>query len=140
MYTGVLDLHNLIRWAVVLLGVIAIVVALGGKRWTPQQNSLGRWFSLAFDVQVLLGIILIFLSPIAQSAFSDFGAAMRDSTLRFFALEHPLLMVIAAVLVHVGVSRGRKTDSPRTAAVFYILAAAVVAYAIPWDRPLIPGM
>lgn len=140
MYTGVLDLHNLIRWAVVLLGVIAIVVALGGKRWTPQQNSLGRWFSIVFDVQVLLGIILIFLSPIARSAFSDFGAAMRDSTLRFFALEHPLLMVIAAVLVHVGVSRGRKTDSPRTAAVFYILAAAVVAYAIPWDRPLIPGM
>src|SRR5690606_16578465 len=140
MYNGVLDLHNLIRWAVVLLGVIAIVVAIGGKRWTPQQNSLGRWFSTAFDVQVLLGIVLLFLSPVAQAAFRDFGAAMRDSTLRFYALEHPLLMVVAAVLVHVGVSRGRKTDSTRTAAIFYVLAAAVVAYALPWDRPHIPGM
>ena len=140
MQQGFVDLHNLIRWAVVLIGVIAIVVALGGKRWTPLQNSLGRWFSITFDVQVLIGIVLLFVSPLTRTAYSDFGAAMSDSTLRFFALEHPLLMVIAAVLVHVGVSRGRKSDSPRTAAIFYVLAAAVVAYAIPWDRPLIPGM
>jgi hypothetical protein len=140
MYNGLLDLHNLIRWAVVLLGVIAIVVALGGARWTPQQNSLGRWFSLAFDVQVLIGIVLLFVSPLATSAFADLGAAMGDPALRRMVIEHPVLMVIAAVLVHVGVSRGRKADSPRTAAIFYLLAAAVVAYAIPWDRPLIPGM
>ena len=140
MYTGLLDLHNLVRWAVVLLGLVAIVMALSGTRWTPQQNSLGRWFSLAFDVQVLLGIILLFVSPLAQSAFADFGAAMSDSTLRRIVLEHPLLMIIAAVLVHVGVSRGRKTDSSRTAAIFYVLAAIIVAYAIPWDRSLIPGM
>lgn len=140
MYTGLLDLHNLIRWAVVLLGVIAIVVALGGRRWTPQQNSLGRWFSLAFDVQVLIGIILLFVSPLAKSAFADFGAAMSDSALRRIVIEHPVLMIVAAVLVHIGVSRGRKTDSPRTAAIFYLLAALVVAYAIPWNRPLIPGL
>jgi len=140
MYNGLLDLHNLIRWAVVLLGIIAIVVAVGGKRWTPQQNSLGRWFSLTVDVQVLIGIVLLFVSPLAESAFADFGAAMGDSALRRVVVEHPLLMIVAAVLVHVGVSRGRKTDSPRTAAIFYVLAAVVVAYAIPWNRPLIPGM
>ena len=140
MYNGLLDLHNLIRWAVVLLGLIAIVMGLSGTRWTPQQNSLGRWFSLAFDVQVLLGIILLFVSPLARSAFADMGAAMSDSALRNMVIEHPLLMIIAAVLVHVGVSRGRKTDSSRTAAIFYVLAAIIVAYAIPWDRSLIPGM
>lgn len=140
MYTGLLDLHNLVRWAVVLLGLIAIVMAVGGTRWTPQQNSLGRWFSLSFDVQVLLGIILLFVSPLVRTAFADFGAAMGDSALRRIVIEHPLLMIIAAVLVHVGVSRGRKTDSSRTAAIFYVLAAIVVAYAIPWDRSLIPGM
>lgn len=140
MYNGLLDLHNLIRWAVVLLGLIAIVVALGGKRWTPQQNSLGRWFSTVFDVQVLIGIILLFVSPLVGNAFTDFGATMSDSALRRMVIEHPVLMIVAAVLVHVGVSRGRKTDSSRTAAIFYLVAAVVVAYAIPWDRSLIPGM
>lgn len=140
MYNGLLDLHNLIRWAVVLLALVAVVVALGGKRWTPQQNSLGRWFSTVFDVQVLIGIVLLFVSPLAKAAFSDFGATMGNSVLRKMVIEHPVLMIVAAILVHVGVSRGRKTDSPRTAAIFYVLALVVVAYAIPWDRSLIPGM
>lgn len=140
MYNGFLDLHSLIRWAVVLLALVAVVVGLGGARWTPQQNSLGRWFSTVFDVQVLIGIVLLFISPLAKAAFSDFGAAMSNAPLRKMIIEHPVLMILAAVLVHVGVSRGRKTDSPRTAAIFYILALAVVAYAIPWDRSLIPGM
>lgn len=140
MYTGTLDLHNLIRWAVVLLGLVAIVVGFAGSRWTPLQSSLGRWFSVVVDVQVLIGIVLLFLSPIVRSAWSNMGTAMKNGDLRFFALEHPLLMIVAAVLVRVGVSRGRKTDSSRTAALFYLLAGAAVAYAIPWQRSLLPGM
>ncbi|HZJ10529.1 MAG TPA: hypothetical protein VFD39_12595 [Trueperaceae bacterium] len=140
MYTGILDLHNVLRWAVVVLGVIAIIAALAGSRWTPQQASLGRWFSIALDVQVLIGLVLYFVSPLVQNALQDFGAAMGDSTLRFFALEHGLIMLVAAALVHIGVSRGRKTDNPRQALIFYLLGAAAIAYAIPWDRRLIPGM
>ncbi len=140
MYTGLLDLHNVIRWVVVVLGVVAIVSALVAQRWTPAQRSLARWFTIAFDVQVLVGLVLWFLSPLVQSSLSDMGAAMGDPTRRFFLLEHPLLMVVAAVLVHVGVARARKTDNPRQALLFYVLAAAAVAYAIPWDRRLFPGM
>src|SRR5680860_345299 len=140
MYTGILDLHNVLRWAVVVLGVIAIIAALAGSRWTPQQASLGRWFSIALDVQVLIGLVLYFVSPLVQNALQDFGAAMGDSTLRFFALEHGLIMLVAAALVHIGVSRGRKTDNPRQALIFYLLGAAAIAYAIPWDRRLIPGL
>lgn len=140
MYTGILDLHNIVRWAVVVLGVIAIIAAISGSRWTPQQASLGRWLTIALDVQVLVGIVLYIVSPLVRGAFQDFGAAMGDSTLRFFALEHGLIMLVAAALVHIGVSRGRKSDNPRQALIFYLLGAAAIAYAIPWDRPLVPGM
>lgn len=140
MYNGILDLHNLVRWAVVLLGLIAILAALTGSRWSPQQASLGRWFTIALDVQVLIGLVLYFVSPLVQGALQDFGAAMGEPALRFFALEHGIIMLVAAALVHIGVSRGRKTDNPRQALVFYLLGAAAIAYAIPWDRSLIPGM
>jgi len=140
MYTGILDLHSLVRWAVVVLGAIAIIAALTANRWTPQQASLGRWFSIALDVQVLIGIVLYIVSPLVRGAWQNFGDAMGDGTLRFFALEHGLIMLIAAVLVHVGVSRGRKTDNPKQALIFYLLGALAIGYAIPWDRPLIPGM
>ncbi len=140
MYTGILDLHNLVRWAVVVLGLIAIVAALTGTRWTPLQASLGRWFTIALDVQVLIGIVLYIVSPLVRGALQNFGDAMGVPELRFFALEHGLIMVVAAALVHIGVSRGRKTDNPRQALIFYLLGAAAIAYAIPWNRSLIPGM
>lgn len=140
MYTGLLDLHSVIRWVVALLGVVAIVSAVVAERWTPAQNSLARWFSIAVDVQVLLGLVLWFVSPLVRNALGDMGAVMRDPALRKIVIEHPVLMIVGAVLVHVGVSRGRKTDNPRQALVFYVLAAAAVAYAIPWDRRLLPGL
>lgn len=140
MYTGLLDLHNVVRWVVVVLGVVSIAGALVAQRWTPAQNSLARWFTIAVDVQVLLGLILWFVSPLVQNALRNMGAVMGESSLRKIVIEHPILMVVAAVLVHVGASRGRKTDNPRQALLFYLLAALVVAYAIPWDRRLLPGL
>ena len=78
MYTGLLDLHNVVRWVVVVLGVVALVSALVAQRWTPAQNSLARWFTIAFDVQVLVGLVLWFVSPLVQSAMRNMGTAMRD--------------------------------------------------------------
>lgn len=139
LYSGLLDLHNVVRWLVVVLAVVAIVTALVAQRWTPAVNSLARWFSIVFGVQVLIGLILWFVSPTVQSALRDFGAAMGVRDQRFFLVEHPLLMILAVVLVGIGAGRGRKTDNPRVALVFWLLAAAAMAYAIPWWRPLFPG-
>lgn len=145
MYQGLLDLHNVVRWAVLVLGLIALVRAwsgaLAGGRFTPDQARIGRWFSLAFDVQVLLGLVLYFaLSPITTGALRDFGAAMQDSAVRFYAVEHALMMVVAAVLVHVGLARAKKTDKAMPAAIFYTLAVVLVIVAIPWGARLFPGL
>lgn len=145
MYQGILDLHNVVRWAVLLLGVVALIRAwsgaLAGGRFAQGQAQIGRWFSIAFDVQVLLGLILYFaLSPITRAAMQDFGSAMRDSSVRFYAIEHALMMIVAAVLVHVGLSRAKKTDRAMPAAIFYTIAAVLVVIAIPWGARLFPGL
>jgi|SRR5690606_3651731 len=140
MYVGLLDLHSVVRWVVVILGVVAIVSALVAQRWTPAQNSLARWFTIALDVQVLIGLVLWFVSGLVQGALQNMSAVMSNAALRKIVIEHPIMMVLAAVLVHVGVTRGRKTDNPKQAVVFYLLAAAAIAYAIPWDRRLFPGL
>ncbi len=36
-----------------------------------------------------------------MSAMQNFGAAMRDSDLRFFAVEHIAMMIVAVVLAHI---------------------------------------
>jgi hypothetical protein len=146
MYPVVLTLHNLVRWVVVILAVAATVRALmgwfGKKEWTALDNQLGVWFSSSADVQLLLGLLLyFFLSPITGAALRNFGAAMSNPELRFFAVEHVAMMLIAVVLAHVGRTLSKKaaeaTAKHRLAAIFFGLAILAIASAIPWTRPLI---
>ena len=150
LYTAVLVVHSYLRWLVILAGLIAVGRALAGtfgrKRWTPADDRAGFWFVTALDLQVLLGLLIyVFLSPFTHQAFADFGAAMKNSALRFWAVEHILGMVIGLVLVHLGRVRTRKTDSLRrhkVAAIFFGLALAIILASIPWPgspagRPLL---
>ncbi|HRN17720.1 MAG: hypothetical protein WC972_01150 [Trueperaceae bacterium] len=141
MYDFVLTLHNYLRWIVLIVGLAAIIMAWAGvaskARWTPPQRNLGRLFTGVFDLQVLVGIVLYaFLSPITRAAFSDMGAAMKDSAIRFYVAEHLVGMVIAAIVVHIGAARGKSKDSPLQAAIFYTIGLLIVLAAIPWGRPL----
>ena len=151
MYSAVLLLHSWFRWLVVIAGLLALVRALigmsGGKPWTPGDAKGTLLFSIALDIQFLLGLILYAaLSPITRTAFSDMGNAMRNPVLRFWAVEHLVGMIVAIGLVHMG-NRiiKRKSDAGsdrhRLAALFIGLAMVVIFFSMPWPwganaRPL----
>ncbi len=148
MYTFMLFSHNIFRWLLLVAGVVAVVMAfvgwLGKKDWPKRDNSVGLVYIILMDVNVLLGFILyLFLSPLTQAAFADFGAAMGNSTLRFFAVEHIFGMLLALVFAHVGRSFSKKAGEPlkkhRTAAIWFTLSLVAVLAMIPWDRPLLQG-
>lgn len=149
-YTFTLAAHNLMRWIVVLLAIYALVriyMGVFGKReFTETDRKALTFFSIGMDIQLLLGLLLyFFLSPITTAAFSNFGAAMRDSNTRFFAVEHIMIMIIAVVLAHVAVVTSRRaTTSParfKRAAIWLTLSVLAVAVAIPWAmRPLVPQL
>jgi hypothetical protein len=150
IYATVLTIHSWLRWLVILFGLMAFVRAATGaaasRPWTPADDRAGAWFGRVLDLQFLLGLILyIFLSPLTHTAFADLGAAMKNSGLRFWVVEHMFGMLIAVALVHVGRAQARKTDSlrrHRVAAGFFALALAVMLASIPWPglpygRPLL---
>jgi len=143
MYTGFLHLHNTLRWLLLLTILVTLVKYLSGwfadKPWTKTDNLLGIIFTSLMDSQLLTGLVLyFFLSPVTKLAFSDFGAAMKDSGLRFYAVEHILMMVVAVALVHIGRAKSKKIKVDRkkfkTAAVFFSIALVVILVAIPWSR------
>jgi NhaP-type Na+/H+ or K+/H+ antiporter len=99
-------------------------------------------FLLFFDLQFLVGLLLYAVfSPLTRAAFTDFGAAMRDSVLRFFAVEHIFGMVVALALAHIGRGRLRRltddTARHRTMAIFFTLALVIMLVTIPW--PFMPA-
>lgn len=143
MYTGFLHLHNTLRWLILLSLVITLVKYvsgwLGNKRWEKTDNVLGIVFTSLMDLQLLTGLVLyFFLSPITKLAMSDFGAAMKDSGIRFYAVEHFAMMLIAVVLVHIGRAKSKKAKTDlakfKTAIIFFLIAFVVILAAIPWSR------
>lgn len=133
MYGVVLIIHSWLRWAVIAAGIAA--VARGGAR----DSGTGRWFTILLDVQMLIGLLLYFvLSPFTKAALGDFGGAMGNSQLRFFAVEHVFGMVIGIALAHIGTAKIKKAPEHRRgrlAMIFYGLALIAILASIPW-----PGM
>ena len=146
MYELVLVAHSWLRWLVLLADLAAVARAIGGvstrRPWTPVDDRAGLWMTAALDLQMLLGLVLyIFLSPVTKSAFVDMAAAMREAPIRFFAVEHPVGMIVAIALAHIGRVRLRKAaDSEsrhKTALVFFGLSLVVLLLSMPW--PIGPG-
>lgn len=143
MYTGFLHLHDTLRWLLLLSLVVTLVKYisgwLGNQPWKKLDNILAIVFTSLMDLQLLAGLILyFFLSPVTKMAFNDFGAAMKNPDLRFYAVEHFLMMLIAVVLVHIGRAKSKKakTDTAKfkTATIFFLIALVIMLVAIPWNR------
>lgn len=146
MYTGLLHTHNLFRWLVLLILIIAIVFSLSGwigkRKWNKKDNLTTLLTVIFMDIQFLVGMILYaFVSPITKAAFANFGAAMKNADLRFYAVEHILLMVVALAFVHIGRSKTKKTHPSwkkhRVAAIWFGLGLVLILAGIPWNRALI---
>jgi hypothetical protein len=152
MYEKTLAVHNVLRW-VALLTVLWVVVralrgVMGRSQYTLADKSTALFATIAVDLQLLAGLTLYFVSPNVKSAMQDFGAAMKNKELRYFALEHALLMLIAIACVHVGKVMTKKATSDaarhRRALVWFGIALVLMALRTPWPfasvaRPWFPG-
>jgi hypothetical protein len=148
MYPYVLGAHNLVRWIVLLTGIVAVALAwrgwLGRRQWTNTEARATRAFVGALDLQFLFGLLLYAVfSPLTRQGFSDMGAAMSDAPVRYFLLEHPVIMIAAIAAAHIGAVQVRKasTDAERfqRASILLGLSFAAIVGFIPWARPLVPS-
>jgi hypothetical protein len=137
----VLTIHSLVRWVVVIAGIIAVIMAyagwFGNRRWTSSTVRLNMLFTTFLDLNVLLGFFLYFiLSPLTRGALQNMGDAMKDSNVRFFTVEHLLIMLVAVVVAHIGSSRAKKAADDKgkfkQAAIFFTIAMILIFLGIPW--------
>ena len=135
----VLLLHNLIRWAVLLFGLITLFRAISGvltKRiFTSADDKSNFWFMLSCDIQLLLGLVLYFSGGFFERV-KNFHVTMKDGYWRFFSFEHGIMMLLAWILVHVGrvlVKKAMTSQSKHNKAlIFFGLAILIILLAIPW--------
>lgn len=141
LYPVVLFLHSWLRWGVVVLGVVALGASLTGwlrgRSWTRTDRRLQLLCVSAFDLQLLLGMTLYFaLSPFTPGSMDALRTNLSVPSLRFFSLEHPVMMLLALVAVHVASALSRRAEDAtrrhRIWAAGLLVALLLVALAIPW--------
>ncbi len=155
MYTGLVHLHNILRWVVLILLVVAIIRHLmgmsGKKAFTEGDKKTGLFLMIAAHTQLLLGLYQWFAGPWGYKVIRNMGMGeiMKNPAYRFWTVEHNTGMLIAIILITIGRGVYRKSipDTAKHKRSFwlYLIALILILASIPWPgregfgRPLFPG-
>lgn len=140
MYTGLLHAHSGLRYIVIALLIIVIAQAFvgwfGQKPFTESNRKLSLFALISVHIQLVLGLILYFISPTVELALADMGAAMKDPVLRFWAVEHITAMIIGIILITIGYSTAKRAVNDKAKftriALFYLIGFILIISMIPW--------
>jgi hypothetical protein len=133
MYNALLSAHSGLRWLLVITLVIALIKAfsgwLGKKEYSKTDNIVALMLVSFTHIMAILGVVLYFVSPNVKGM----KEAMSDALLRFWTMEHGLIMLIVVVLITVGRVKSKKAteslDKHKKAAIFYTIAFVFILWA-----------
>lgn len=143
METGMLHLHSILRYLVLIVGIWAIVAMYSGisgkKAFSAKSKKPALFFLIIMDLQLIVGLFLYFVGPWGYKNIQSqgMGAVMKNDVSRFFGLEHAVGMLIAIILVHIGYSITKKKDISdkkkfTNAFWFFLIAFILILAFIPW--------
>lgn len=137
MYEFIQEFHKGFAYIALLLLVVAVFNAAAGlfakKKFTPRDRKISIFGLIGTHTQLLIGLILYFVSPFGASSLGQ----MADRTLRLTSLEHPLVNIIAIALITIGWSKHKKQPTSKSKfksiAIFYGIGLLLILSRIPWD-------
>jgi len=138
MYTGLKHLHSGMAYLALLALILAVLMALfgvlGKKSFTSSTKKVTLIALILSHLQLVFGMILYFVSHVGFKNLS--GEVMKDTIARFNAIEHPLTMIIAIVLITIGYSKAKRTDDSlakhKNFLIFYGLGLFLILLRLPW--------
>ncbi|MBL4905570.1 MAG: hypothetical protein JKZ00_06090 [Flavobacteriaceae bacterium] len=136
------DIHSYWAYIVILILIFAVYNAITGyskkRSFTDKDLRIGLFTLIIAHIQLLIGLGWYFMSPAYKALKADSALVMGDSFTRLLAVEHPLLMIIAIVLITIGWSKHKKKTEDaakfKTFAVFYGIALLLILSRIPWSQ------
>ena len=140
MYEFIQKFHSGWAYLALLVLVVAVVNSLIGmfskKEFTSKDRKIALFALIAIHIQLLVGIILYFVSPNGLNMIKAAGMGGLTADSRLLALEHPLINIIAIVLITIGWSKHKKSITSetkfKTFSIFYGLGLVLILSRIPW--------
>lgn len=137
-----INVHSYLAYVVLAMLVVAVVNAVtgltGNRMFTLERDFRISLFALIIShIQLLVGLVLYFISPNGLEAIRRLGMGGMNAEARLLALEHPLINIIAVVLITIGWSRHKKfmegDKKFRAISIFYGLGLLLLLSRIPWS-------
>ncbi len=143
METGLLHLHNILRWLILLFLLITLFQAFSKN---PGIRKTSLWLMICAHVTLLIGLYQVIAGPFGYLKGLPEGVElMKDKFYRFYWIEHPVSMIISIVLITIA-RRKSKDLNYKAVTILLVLALIFILAAVPWPfrelvgRPWFPGM
>jgi hypothetical protein len=136
MYHFIQKFHSGWAYLALLLLVVAVVNSIIGmtskKEFTAKDRKIALFGLIATHIQLVVGIILYFVSPLGLASFGQ----MAESDVRIPAMDHPIMNVLAIALITIGWVKHKKGATNeakfKSIALFYGLGLIFILSRIPW--------
>ncbi len=154
MYQGLLHLHSLLRWIILVLLVVNIIrhFSASNNPFNSADKKLGLFLMIAAHTTLLLGLYQWFTGDLGLHKIQEIGmaAAMKDNVHRFWIVEHITGTILAVLLITIGRGVAKKSmpdaAKHKRSAIIYLIALIIILAVVPWPfragigRPWFPGM
>ena len=155
MQTGLVHLHNLLRWVILILLLVSIFKSYSGynskKQFDAGDKKFWLFTMIAAHITLLLGLYQWAFGSLGFFTMPEMpmGELMKNKTTRFFVVVHPIMMILAIVFITLAHGMAKKsvddTTKYRKAFRYFLIALVLLLVAVPWPfrevaRPWFPGM
>lgn len=131
--------------AYIVLAVLLFAVLNAWTGWLSKREftlrfdrKLSLWALLLSHIQLLIGLLLYFVSASGFNALQMLGIGGLNAPARLLALEHPLINILAIVLITIGWAKHKRAAESskkfKHLALFYGLGLVFIISRIPWAQ------
>ena len=141
MYIYLKTVHS--YWAFFVLFILVTVIInafIGrymGKEFSTKDLRISLFGLIFSHIQLLIGLILYFVSPWFDQWAAIGMGVMKDAQARLYLVEHPITNILAIVLITIGWSmHKRQSESSKKflrIILFYSLGLLLLLSRIPWS-------
>lgn len=139
-YSVLKQSHSLLAIIAIVLLCITVIFSITGfyqkKEYTVKNFRMGLFTLTVTHLQLLLGLILYFTSPLFSQWSALGGKVMKDAYLRKMLVEHPFGVILGITLITIGWVLHKKQKTSQKAfgkiALFFALGLICILSVIPW--------
>ena len=114
-----------------------------GRPFTKADDAIRHWTATIAHIQLTIGCVLYFTSPLIKLFFADFKGALAHPELSFFGMVHVSLMILSIVIITIGSALAKRAtadaDKFKIQFRWFSIALLLIFIAIPWPFSILAG-